>query len=291
MENPKKTRPREDWVTRNMREKTENPIKWAYGVTPDTASGDSPRKNRPGAGRPKGVHTKWRSKEERELDKAWRELHPNKHEDVAKWPGPFQKRTDFNSVRPAYWLNCPICNVLFLSNVSESRTPNISRHNGQRATRRFCSLACAGNSKAKPIFRVCSYCARTFRVYMSNYNRLTCCMDCRDSVIGDKAHQRLAMPLVAYAFEHGIKADMEALQCEVCHNATQKNFGSLAAQSKGNNHWNIRLTEINGHYVARCKKCYQRSYNDRLAAEGKLTPAQKLRRAQAQVLIDGVMER
>jgi hypothetical protein len=196
-----------------MLEKEANPIKWANGVTPETANAGSLHKKR---GRPIGWHTKWRPKEERELDRAWKELHKNQTPDVEAWPGPFQKRTDHPSVRSAYWMNCPVCNMLFLSNVSEAKTPNFSRVSGKRATARYCSLSCAGNSKAKPIFRVCAYCAKTFRIFQKNYNKRTCCNDC--ALMSQSGHRtaQMSMPLIAYAFEHGIEADRMNLVCEYC---------------------------------------------------------------------------
>lgn len=269
-----------DWVTRNMQEKAANPIKWANNEGP----AEPILKPRRGVGRPVGSHTKWKSPQQRELDRAWKELHTRSYEDVEKWPGPFQKRTDFPSVRPAYWLNCPVCNGLFLSNISETRTPNYSRVSGKRATARYCSQSCAGNSKAKPIFRVCSYCAKTFRVFQNNYNKRTCCAECTSSVSSEMHTRIKAMPLIAYAFEHGVEADYFKLLCDTC--GMKQKVSYTGDPGKGNRHFKVRIAEVNGKYMARCKNCYQRAANAKKAIEKALTPPERLRRYEAQKLLD-----
>lgn len=276
-----------DWVTRNMQEKETDPIKWAYGVGPNEATKDTPHAKR---GRPFGSHTKWRTKEERELDAVWKELHRKEpHEDIEKWPGPFFPRKDFPSVRPAYWINCAYCGVLFCRPVTwvKSRGKGRAGH-GTSGSATFCSIGCGKSYNVKPVFRVCAYCAKTFRVWANNRHKRTCCDECMRSVMSDHHIRKSHEGLVVYAFEHGIMADYDILTCDLCGAAQKEHY--TGDPGNGNRHFNVRIALVDGKYIARCKNCYNKIFTARKRAEALLTSAEKLRRAEAKQLMKEVLK-
>lgn len=262
--------------------KTSN-IKWANAVPPELANGDTPHKKR---GRPFGSHTKWRTKEEIDLEKAWKELHRRPEE--PEWPGPFVPRTDFPElVRKAYWINCGYCGSLFCRPVTwvKTRSRDAAAGHGTGGTVTFCSIGCGKSFNVKPVFRICVYCSKTFRVWANNHHRLTCCPECAASVMSERQTTIKHMPLIAYAFEHGVMAEYESLSCDLC-GAGQKPTG----KTEKTRHWFVRISEVDGKYISRCKYCYQKAANAQKAIEAAMTPAEKLRRKEAQELLAEVLK-
>lgn len=244
-----------DWVKRVQK------IQWANGITPETATPDSTKKK---SGPKPGYH----------------------HPDVEEWPGPFTPRTDFpHLARPALWINCAYCQGLFPRSVAEAKPrqrQGSRRHH--RGTNLVCSIACGSYLRAKPIFRVCAYCSKTFRIYQNNYNKRTCCSDCAASATGGSNRATMSMPLIAYAFEHGIAADRMSLSCDIC-GVGQKIVGkSTHIDSK---HYWVRVGEVDGKLVARCGTCTDKQRAARKKAEAALTPGDKVRLEEAQQLIEG----
>lgn len=81
------------------------------------------------------------------------------------------------------------------------------------------------------------------------------------------------------------------LTCDLC-GVAQRNHGkrSKSEMNKGKMrpgtmHWYVRITEVDGKYVARCKSCYEASRRAWLSLE----PAQKTRLLEAQKLIEEVI--
>ncbi len=95
------------------------------------------------------------------------------------------------------------------------------------------------------------------------------------------------MPMIAYAFERGIQADYWALTCDICGKG-QKSVGKTT--NVNSHHWAVRVAEVDGKYMARCGKCCDRQLKAKKAIEAAMTPAEKLRKQEAQELLVEVLK-
>ncbi len=157
---------------------------------------------------------------------------------------PYIARTDRPGKRPATWLECAQCGLLFLRATKEvNRT--------RRPKNFFCSKQCASLFQYPPVMRDCVICGNPFRAYRQRKGLIaksTTCPYCTAGVLPPWGQRR--MPIVIYAYEHGIMADYAALKCESCGTGQREWAG---------HHYHVSLTRISGRYVARCKRCYELS--------------------------------
>lgn len=227
-------------------------------------------KGGPKPGPKKGSHWKHRSDRVAPESMNW----PSRPGEM--YPGPFTPRTDYPElVRPALWVNCALCGALFARSIAEIRT----RATGRQAKHLVCSISCGAQLRAEPRFRVCNYCSRAFKVTASSPKRKSCCDECMRMVQSESHKVIKRTNLVYYAFEHGIKADPMELKCDYC-GVGNKTTGKDKTK---NPHYYVRITEVEGKIVARCKRCYEIQV---AIPRKKLTAGDKTRLREAKQLID-----
>lgn len=162
---------------------------------------------------------------------------------VREWPGPYVQRRDYDSQRPAVWLNCAYCGALFVR-AADAAVRRREHHEGERS---FCSIKCGRYFLAPPVTRQCVICGADFQAHSDhgNYGATITCETCTAAVLPEAQPYRAG--LVVYAYEHGIMADYSQLQCESC-GAAQAYRGKSRVKY-------IAITGAGGKYTAQCRPC------------------------------------
>lgn len=159
-------------------------------------------------------------------------------------PNPTIPRSDGLGVRPATWVSCGYCGVLFLRSLTE-----IQRREGKP---NFCSARHGRFYQDVPKFRDCVMCGREFQVYKDHkqYHKIITCSLCTMGVYGTRPTGSYRAALVLYAYEHGIEANPDLLTCDLC-GAGQSYRGKARVKY-------ISVTRLDGRFIARCRRCRER---------------------------------
>jgi hypothetical protein len=199
------------------------------------------------------------------------------------WPGPFVSRRDAaSSLRPAVWLNCAFCGGLFARSVSKVKSTGRYRKLGAPGNM-VCSLSCAQRARyPQPRlvrYFVCKLCGQKFlRPPADRHKPKYCSPACYRQAMHEHTTTRHRHPLLVYAFERGIEPSYEALTCDLC-GAAQARKGRSATR------WKVRITRVNGEYIAWCAACYAHQAQAEKRKLAAMTPAERLRYTQAKELI------
>lgn len=210
---------------------------------------------------------------------------------VHDWPGPFKVRKDASTPRPAVWLSCAYCGVLFMRSVTEAHHSH--GRNGELPNISVCSLSCGSASRRDntPRYRVCSVCGRVFLVprhtnrWPVHKKRQTCSAECKSQAHSEQRLAKTNIPLQIYAYERGIEANYWMLTCDLCGREQSRDGASKKTW------WAVRVTVVNNVFVARCKGCYAKDYSTRLKAQTGMTLGQKMRWVEAQKLIQKFLDK
>lgn len=199
------------------------------------------------------------------------------------WPGPFVSRLDeASSLRTAVWLNCAFCGGLFARSVTEVKWTGRHRKPGVPGNL-VCSVGCGGRARPRLVrYFVCKLCGQKFLRSPTNYHKSKYCSTaCYRQAMREHATARHRYPLFVYAFERGIEPDYAALTCDLCGAAQ----GRKGRKGRNAPRWKVRITRVNGGYIAWCAACYRRQAQAEKRKLAAMTPAERLRYTQAKELI------